>query len=113
MPLAPRRSGGGRPERAANNGFVVLDTSEVQARRPNAKIKHISTVMCKDGSTAQHTIPITIDGKPYVVWSTRRAPADLPTPRQQQVACDAGLTPFPMARIFDISDETKPASCRS
>jgi hypothetical protein len=25
-----------------------------------------------------------------------------------QEACDAGLTPFPMARIIDMSDETKP-----
>ena len=29
-------------------------------------------------------------------------------PRRLQAACAAGLPPFPMARIIDISDETKP-----
>ena len=52
------------PSAAASNGFAVLDTSAVQARKPNAQIKLISTFLYKDGSVSQHTIPARIKGKP-------------------------------------------------
>lgn len=90
------------------NGFYVFDTSEVQARKPNAQIKMISKVGFADGATAQHTIPIKVAGKPYIVMVDEGGSAGLLSPTSIQTSCAAGLSPFPMARIYDVSDETKP-----
>src|SRR5204862_2116537 len=43
------------PGTAPNNGLLVLDMSEVQARKPNPQIKVISVLVWADGSNAQHT----------------------------------------------------------
>ena len=98
----------GDPKAALNNGFAVLDISEVQQRKPNPKIKLVSTALFKDGSIAQHTIPIKIDGKPYVVMVDEGGSGGTGTTDNVKAACAAGLAPFPMARIFDISDEKNP-----
>lgn len=91
-----------------NNGFAIFDTSEVQQRKPNAQIKLISTALYQDGTVAQHTIPITISGKNYLVMVDEGGSAGLAGPVQAKAACDAGLSPFPMARLYDISDEKNP-----
>jgi hypothetical protein len=96
------------PNAQLNNGFVILDTSEVQARLPNAQIKHVSTSVYKDGGQAQHTIPITRNGKTYVVMVDEAGSAGLGTEANAQAACAVGLAPFPMARIYDVSDEQNP-----
>jgi hypothetical protein len=98
------------PNAPLRNGFIVLDTSEVQARLPNAQIKVVSTTLYKDGAVAQHTIPIKVGGKPYLVQVDEAGSGSLADPQNNyiKVACQAGLAPFPMARIFDISDETRP-----
>jgi hypothetical protein len=96
------------PNATVNNGFVVLDTSEVQQRKPNPQIKMVSKALFKDGSVAQHTIPIKIDGKPYVVMVDEGGSAGLGDATNAKAACAAGLAPFPMARIFDVSDEKAP-----
>ena len=93
-----------------SNGFVIFDTSQVQQRLPSAQMKVISTALFQDGSVAQHTIPVTIGGKPYLVMVDEGGSAGLASPAAAQVACTAGLSPFPMARIYDISDETKPVA---
>ena len=91
-----------------DNGFAIFDTSEVQQRLPNAKIKVISKAFFQDGTVAQHTIPITIGGKQYMVMVDEGGSAGLASPAAAQIACTAGLPPFPMARIYDISDEKNP-----
>lgn len=90
------------------NGFVILDTSEIQQRLPNARIKVVSKALYRDGAIAQHTIPITIGGTPYVVMVDEGGPAGLVAEKSPAMACAAGMPPFPMARIFDISDEANP-----
>jgi hypothetical protein len=97
----------GNPKDTGNNGFVILDTSEVQARLPNAKIKFVSQMVFKDGSAAQHTIPITIKDKPYLIHVDEGGSGGLSYAAWVST-CTAGYTPFPMARIVDISNETKP-----
>jgi len=57
---------------------------------------------------AQHTIPVKIDGHPYVIFVDEGGSGGGTSPAQQQAACAAGFPPFPMARIIDIRDETKP-----
>ena len=92
----------------ASNGFAIFDTSEVQARKAGATIKLISKAVYQDGSTAQLTIPVTISGKQYLVMVDEAGSAGLGTDVNAKVACAAGLSPFPMARIYDISDEKNP-----
>ena len=96
------------PNAKTRNGFLILDTSEVQARVPNAQMKVISATTFKDGSVAQHTIPVTIAGKPHLVMVDEGGAAGLSDTANVKLACEAKMAPYPMARIYDISDEKKP-----
>jgi hypothetical protein len=96
------------PAVPANNGLIIYDLSEIQARVPNPQVHLISKLLWKDGSVAQHTIPVKIDGHPYVIFVDEGGSGGLSGPAQQAAACAAGFPPFPMARIIDIADETHP-----
>ena len=54
--------------------------------------------------------PITVAGKPFLVMVDEAGSGGLADPQNVNLraACAAGLTPFPMARIYDISDEKAP-----
>jgi hypothetical protein len=95
------------PSTPACNGFAVLDTSQVQARKPNAQIKLISSFLYKDGSITQHTIPVKIKGRPYIIQVDEGGSGGI-TGAGWQSACAAGVPMFPMAHIVDISNEKKP-----
>ena len=95
------------PSTPACNGFAILDTSQVQARKPNAQIKLISSFLYKDGSITQHTIPVRIKGKPYIIQVDEGGSGGI-SGAGWQSACAAGVPLFPMARIVDISNEKKP-----
>ena len=96
------------PATPATNGLLIYDISQIQARVPNPQVKLISKLFWKDGSVAQHTIPVKIQGKPYIVFVDEGGSGGITSAAQLQAACAAGLPPFPMARIIDISDETNP-----
>jgi len=96
------------PNVRANNGLVIYDLSDFQKRRPNPQPKVLGEVYWKDGATAQHTINVKIKGKPYVIFVDEGGSGGTTSPAQLAAACAAGLAPFPMARIIDISDETNP-----
>jgi len=96
------------PTVPATNGLLIYDLSEIQARANNPQVHLLGQVLWKDGSVAQHTIPVKIDGKPYVIFVDEGGSGGGTSAAQQAAACAAGLPPFPMARIIDISDETKP-----
>lgn len=96
------------PAALPNNGLIIADLSDVQARKANPQIRIISSLLWKDGSFAQMTIPIRIEGKPYLIFVDEGGAGGLSSASQLQAACAAGLPPFPMARIIDISDETHP-----
>jgi len=96
------------PNVPASNGLVIYDLSQIQDRQPNPVPKAIGEVYWRDGATAQHTIPVKIGKKPYVIFVDEGGSGGTSSAAQEQVACAAGLTPFPLARIIDISDETKP-----
>jgi hypothetical protein len=95
------------PNVAPTNGFVILDTSEVQARLPNPQIKVISKFLFKNGEAAQHTIPVKIRGRPFVIH-VDEVGAGGPFYPGWSAACSAGFPPFPMARIVDVRDESNP-----
>jgi hypothetical protein len=97
------------PSVPATNGLLIYDTSQIQARVPNPQVRLISKLLWKDGSVAQHTIPIKVGGKPYLVFVDEGGSGGGGfSIAADQAACAAGLPPFPLARIIDISDETNP-----
>ncbi|CAJ0895941.1 LVIVD repeat-containing protein [Ralstonia flatus] len=98
------------PNATGDNGFFVIDTSEVQSRRPNAQMRRISTVPVRDGSFAQHALSFSVGGKPYLVEVDEAGSAGLQDPGAAGVktACNAGVTPFPLAHIYDMSSEASP-----
>lgn len=73
-------------------GMVILDVSEVQAREPNPTIREVSRLDWSSRSIPQSTIPITIDGHPYVV----------------EIDEFGSGSAVGAARIIDIADESEP-----
>jgi len=98
------------PDAPPKNGFLVLDTSDVQARKPNAEMRLVSSTAFRDGSYAQHTIDMKVGGKPYLVMVDEGGTGGLGSASATtKAACDVGLSPFPMARIYDMADEKQPS----
>lgn len=73
---------------AGENGLKILDVSEVQARTPAPKTRPVGRVTWTDGTTGQHAIHLTYNGKPYVLFV-------------DELGSGA-------ARLIDISNERKP-----
>lgn len=96
------------PTAPATNGLLIYDLSQIQERVPNPQVKLISQLLWKDGSVAQHSIPITIDGKRYLIFVDEGGSGGISNTTTATAACAAGLPLFPMARIIDISDEKNP-----
>jgi len=96
------------PKVPATNGLQIYDLSDIQARKPNPQAKLISTLLWKDGSGAQHTIPAKINGKQYLVFVDEAGSGGFASAAQNAAACAAGMPPYPMARMIDISDEKNP-----
>lgn len=94
---------------ARPNGLVILDVSDVQARRPNPQVRQISSFFWPDGGVAQQTMPVTINRRPHLIFTDETGVGLLPTPGASRVeACKQGLAMFGYARIIDITDETNP-----
>jgi hypothetical protein len=91
----------------AANGVLILDVSDVQKRLPNPQIRQVGSILWRDGGQMQHTIPVTINGHSYLV-AIEESSTGGNSMTGYQAACAAGLPVFNMARILDISDETKP-----
>ena len=89
------------------NGLVILDVSDIQFRRPNPQVSVISTLFWEDGSMAQYPEPVTIRGRPYLIFTDEAGSSGLGRPAVED-ACARGLPPFGFARIIDISDENNP-----
>jgi hypothetical protein len=105
---SPSNTSGATPATGLwTNGFVVVDTSEIQARKPNPKMRVISTSYWNDGAGLQMTIPVTIKGRHYLITSEESGSGQLNTTGYKS-ACAAGRTLFGMARIHDIEDERSP-----
>lgn len=72
----------------AATGLHIYDVSEIQARKPNPTIRRITEHYWTFDACGQASIPITIKGKPYLVYFSE---------------CGFGG-----ARLIDISDELNP-----
>ena len=86
---------------AATNGLVIMDVSDFQQRRPNPAYRLISTLTWDDGSIgAQDAVPITIKGKPYILFADESG--------GPSTGCSAGKSAAGFPRLIDISDTKNP-----
>ena len=89
------------------NGILILDVSDFQKRVANPQFRLVGSLLWRDGGQMQHTILATIGGKSYLVAVDESGPGGS-NAAGWQASCAAGLPPFNMARIIDISNETSP-----
>ena len=85
------------------NGLEIWNTSAIQSRSNTATsavvpADIVGAVYWEDGSVAQMTIPVTIKGKPYVIFIDEGGG----TPQGEEFQLPG------MTRIIDISDEKHP-----
>ncbi len=73
-------------------GLIILDVSEIQARKQNPQVYEVGRASWETMSIPQNAIPVTIDGHPYVVEIDEYG-------QGSKVGA---------ARIIDIGDETRP-----
>jgi len=96
------------PVMGAPNGLAILDISDIQLRRPKPQVRVISKLFWEDGDQAQQTLPVTYDGRPYLVFTDEIGSGPDPAQAGRVAACASGLPPHGFPRIFDISDERNP-----
>ena len=80
--------------------MLILDTSQIQARRTNPQSREVSRLSWASASIPQNAIPFTEGGHPYVLEFDEYTAGTL-NPSRSRDTVGAG-------RIIDISDETKP-----
>ncbi len=85
-----------------NTGLVILDVSDIQARKPNPEVREISRLVWDNMSIPQNAMPFSRGGKPYLLEIDEFASnGDRGLPAANGINVGA-------ARIIDISDETQP-----
>ncbi len=48
-------------------GIAILDVSDIQNRKASPRIRQVSKITWKDGTITQRAIPVTIQGKPFLI----------------------------------------------
>jgi hypothetical protein len=79
--------------------MLIMDTSEIQARKPDPQVKEISRITWAPASIPQNAIPFTEGGHPYVLEFDEYNASTLGSGSADDVGA---------ARIIDIADETHP-----
>ncbi len=82
-----------------NGQLLILDTSQIQARKPNPQVSEISRLTWNTASIPQNAIPMTIHGHPYILEFDEYAFRFNGTAPPGTVGA---------ARIIDIADERHP-----
>src|SRR5437867_1814953 len=90
-----------------HGGFSVVDTSEIQARKPGGKMKFLNAAVTRDLIWQQLTIPVTIRGNKYVIIAGEGGGGQV-TKAGIKSACAAGVIPFATAQLFYMGDENNP-----
>ena len=88
----------------------MLDTSDIAAHKPNPQLREVgSTLFWKDGGQSQAALPVSIAGKPYLIFSQELGSggggASPAAPRPVRSNCRRSGFP----KIIDISDDAQPA----
>jgi len=79
--------------------LLILDTSQIQARKPNPKTREISRLTWRAASIPQNAIPFTAHGRHYLLEIDEYTQGTTRNGDKNQVGG---------ARIIDITDERKP-----
>jgi hypothetical protein len=87
----------------SNGGLVILDVSEIQARKENPKVPVVSKLAWRSGSIPQVAEPLTIRGREYLLEVDEFANYRT----DQATLYDAGAK-VGAARLIDIDDEKHP-----
>jgi len=93
---------------ASPNGIVILDSRDIQARRPNAQFRVISTLFWDDVHLVQLVRPITVNGRSYLVVTDIAGALGNSEKAPPPDACKSGRPGHGFPRIIDISDENNP-----
>ena len=88
------------------DGLVILDVSDIQARRPNPQVRIIGKLFWDDQGQVEQMFPFTRNGRQYVVSTDESGGAG--GAGGLKAACDRGASPYGYPQIIDIADETKP-----
>jgi MYXO-CTERM domain-containing protein len=95
---------------ATANGLLTLDVSDIQQRRANPTIRILGQITWDDGSViAQNALPVTIAGKPYVLF-TDEAGSFREGMSAGQAACAAGKSANGFPRLIDVSNPANPTT---
>jgi len=89
------------------NGLAILDASDIQARRPKAEFRLVSTLFWDDSHGAEGVQPVMIGGRPYLIFSDNLGAIGYKSPPPVN-ACDSGKPGHGFARIIDLTDEKNP-----
>ena len=81
--------------------LLVLDTTQIQQRRPDPQARELARLTWKRASIPQNAIPFTRDGKPYLLEVDEYTGGTTGGGDRDSVGA---------ARIIDVSDETRPRS---
>jgi hypothetical protein len=82
-----------------NGNLVILDVSEIQARKPDPEVREVSRLTWDTVSVPQNTAPMTIDGRRYLLEFDEFAFRFTTVSPPDTVGA---------ARIIDIADEAHP-----
>jgi hypothetical protein len=83
------------------DGLVVLDVSEIQARKVNPQVREVGRLEWSNVTIPQAALPVTISGRPYLVEVD-----EFSTTEQMRITGNGPRVGA--ARVIDISDETAP-----
>lgn len=92
---------GNRAYIAGLQGLIIVDTSEIQARRRDPQVRQISRLAWPNMTIPQVAHPVRIGGRPYLVEVDEFSADENGTLASHGIRVGAG-------RIIDIADETKP-----
>jgi hypothetical protein len=85
----------------AGAGLLILDSSEVQARKPNPQVREVGSVNWPESTIPQVAIPVTIGGRPFAVEVDEFSAGEDGEATQHGIRVGA-------ARIIDLADEARP-----
>src|SRR3954447_21425732 len=84
---------------ATGRDMLILDTSEIQARKPDPQAREISRITWDRASIPQNAIPFTSAGRPYVLEFDEYDASTLGSGNADDVGA---------GRIIDVADEKQP-----
>ncbi|MES2490788.1 MAG: hypothetical protein V4607_13460 [Pseudomonadota bacterium] len=91
------------PDPNHDRGLIILDVSEIQARKPNPQVREVSRLNWPAMSIPQNAIPFTRNGRPYLLEIDEFARGGFPATGLPGPVGNVGA-----ARIIDIGDEKTP-----